>query len=302
MFVSIRRPFGTRRTRLATSAIAAISTLSLAPTVGSAAASPTRLTIGALPAAPTLGVLPQIDALGSQVIAIAPAEGLTAESSLTASSGNLWFSRLDDRPTKLQLAGVPAWAQPHLGTDAAGRAVAIYPRCAGTARSSCDLYAWDVAANTERPLTEANRRDAGELEGTMAGGALAWTVAPADEAATAADTPDAERTLMYRPAGGAPKLASNVGGRRLALRSGQIAQTVLASDQETSRVELIDVRAAHAARSFGSRVEPAPAGRSGCGSSVASCDSRWPRRSPLGSTACRSLARAPRDRSRPSSR
>lgn len=230
-----------RRRSAALAAVAALASVAAVATPA-AARDQTRATIGSLPASPAIGLWPQIDALGSHVIAVAPAAGLTELSAVTASTGELWFSRLDDRPTKLSLAGVPAWAQPHLGTDAAGRAVAVYPRCAADAIDSCDLFAWDVLANTERRLDEVNRASVGELEGTMQRGAVAWTVAPTGAAGQVSAGPELQRTLMYRAAAGAPRTITARGGRRLALRSGQIAQVVLNADQESSRVELVRVR------------------------------------------------------------
>lgn len=243
MSTSLRTP----RPRSIAAALAVVSLAGTGAAVSSAPAlgatnSSAHSTIGSLPASPALGLLPHIDALGSHVIAVAPAGGRTEETSLTPSSGELWFSRLDDRPTKLDLAGVPTWAQPHLGTDAAGRAVAVYPRCASDAINSCDLYAWDVVANVERPIDEVNRSSVGELEGTMQHGAVAWTVAPAGETAGATAAPDAERTLRYRSTSGPSRTITTKGGRQLALRSGEIAQTVLNADQESSRVELVRVR------------------------------------------------------------
>ncbi len=157
--------------------------------------------------------------------------------------------------------------------------------------NSCDLYAWDVVANVERPIDEVNRSSVGELEGTMQHGAVAWTVAPAGETAGATAAPDAERTLRYRSTSGPSRTITTKGGRQLALRSGEIAQTVLNADQESSRVELVRVRD----RSRRTLVQVSggagPAGPSACGSSAPNCGSPSPRSSRLACTACRCPSR-----------
>lgn len=233
------------RTRRGTAVIALTLAIGATgtPVAGAAStSSPTRLTVGQLPASPALGRFPNIDAVSNFVVAVAPTAGLTDDAKLTPSAGELWFSRLDDRPTKLPYAGVPVWAQPHLGTAADGHVVAVYPRCATEAITSCDLYAWDIDANAERPLNEVNSAAAGELEGTMQRGAIAWTVAPAGGAGSATTGLTSQRTLMHRSAAGAVKTVSARGGEELALRGTQIAQVVPRADRESARVELVQVK------------------------------------------------------------
>lgn len=237
--------------------LAATATVGATPSAHAATpkSSQTRPTVGQIPASPALGRYPQIDAVGNDVVAVGPGAGLTDASALTPSTGELWFSRLDDRPTKLPYAGVPVWAQPHLGTAANGHRVAVYPRCASDAVASCDLYAWDLDASAERPLTEINGASTGELEGTMQRGAIAWTVAPTGATGGATAGPKPQRTLMYRPARGATKKVSARGGEQLAFRGAQIAQVVPGADEESARVELVRVktgrRAALVTYSFG---------------------------------------------------
>lgn len=244
MSLHLRTPHARRGTALVLTALAAAGAaaeLSASVATAKPKPSPTRLTIGQLPASPALGLFPRVDAVGSFVIAVAPTAGLTDETVVTRATGELWFSRLDDRPTKLTVPGVPVWAQPHLGTTADGRAVAVYPRCATDAVASCDLYTWDVDANTERALSEVNGSATGELEGTMQGGTIAWTVAPDGALGSATTGPAPRRTLMHRTAAGGTTTVTARGGKQLALRGAQIAQVVPGADEESARVELVRV-------------------------------------------------------------
>jgi hypothetical protein len=187
--------------------------------------------------------LANLDATSNAVIAVVavPGEGWDKA---TATSGRVWFSRLDDTPTALSVDPVPSWAQPHWGTDATGRRVAVYPRCAGGTLKDCDLYAWDADANKERRLDEVDRPGVGEVEGTMDRGAIAYTTQTASTAsASAAKDPVVSRTLWLRRVGKSPLKLSSKGGDQLALHSGIVAQDIPLTPETASdgdhRVQLV---------------------------------------------------------------
>jgi hypothetical protein len=237
----------TNRTRAGLLAITGTAVLAAAAAAPAGAATEqvagkgTRNAIGQLPASPSLPALPTIDATDNWIVGVAGPKGVTDDSKLTASSGALWFARLDDRPSRIEgLAGVPSWAEPHFGTDASGRNVVVYPRCAGGKVGDCDLYAWDVDANTERKLTEIDVDGTGEIEGTMRHGALAWTTSTDGAFASAAFEPSLSRVLRYRTAAGATSVRTRRGGLRLALQAnGNIAQLHVGLSDFPAKVELI---------------------------------------------------------------
>lgn len=164
-------------------------------------------------------------------------------------------------PTLVTAAGtLPAWAQPHLGTNSAGAAVVIYPRCATAAVSSCDLHSYEVRARRTRRLGGGVRTTTvGETEGVMARGALAFTrwlaASPPTLGAGAVRT-----RLMYRPVGGPVREVTTRGGQQLALWGDWIAQV---RDTDPSRgecgqptVELVSTRGRRrTVRSYGCGIE-----------------------------------------------
>ncbi len=169
-----------------------------------------------LPAVASYGMeAPQLAASGS-IVAVAEVTGTSAQ--LLLGSGGI--------PQPVTGTGpLPAWAQPSLGTNASGRAVVVYPRCGDPADvASCDLYSYELAAKRERQLPGLNARGAGEVDGAMTRGAVAFNRWQGGTALPRRRLADETTRLMYRPVGGPTRLVTRRGGRQLALRGRWIAQ------------------------------------------------------------------------------
>ncbi|MDO9356532.1 MAG: hypothetical protein Q7T55_22735 [Solirubrobacteraceae bacterium] len=110
----------------------------------------------------------------------------------------------------------------HVGTDEAGGAVVVYPRCTSPlprpeGRRVCDLHVYDVATGKDRLVPGVRRPQRSEQEGVMDRGSLLY----------AATGPSAGRTgLWYRPAGGAERRIARNPGRQLALSGTRVAQVI----------------------------------------------------------------------------
>lgn len=233
-----REPRTTRHPRaIAVLAAAVLAALGAAPAAHAAVAAVE------LPDAPALGWSPRLDALGAQRVAVTPPAGAAFGTALTPGAASLWVWREGELPSGPVVTGLPVWAVPHLGTDAAGRRVVVYPRCSADRASACNLYAYDLESRTEQALSTVNASAAGELEGTMQGGAIAFTRSrPADAAAPIAEGAEPGRALLYRSVGGSTRRVSRRGGTSLALRGDRIAQNVILTDDgEFKQVELIRI-------------------------------------------------------------
>lgn len=131
-------------------------------------------------------------------------------------------------PTRAVGAGpLPAWAQPHVGTDAAGTVVITYPRCSTDYVSSCDLYVWTAKAKKAIRLTAISDPKRGETEGVLDRGNLALVREKAAILATlesvAVGREPYRTDIYYKPTGGALKRVTASGGRKIALRGSWIA-------------------------------------------------------------------------------
>lgn len=178
--------------------------------------------------APAVGAAPVVQPLGTygEQAHVAARGSSTALAILDPSRqfATLLFSA-DGIPVPAPGAGqLPIWAQPSIGTDASGSRVVIYPRCATTDVSSCDLYRYDPASATERPVAGVNRSGVGEVDGAMDRGAVAfnrWTDATTSPAMS---FPAQTTRLYYQSHSHRPRLISKRGGRQLALQGMWIAQ------------------------------------------------------------------------------
>jgi hypothetical protein len=131
-------------------------------------------------------------------------------------------------PTRAVGAGpLPAWAQPHVGTDAAGTVVITYPRCSTDAVRSCDLYVWTAKAKKAIRLTAISDPKRGETEGVLDRGNLALVREKAAILSTldsvAVGREPYRTDIYYKPMGGALKRVTASGGRKIALRGNWIA-------------------------------------------------------------------------------
>jgi hypothetical protein len=89
------------------------------------------------------------------------------------------YERVDGRTRRLAIPPIGPFAPDiDVGTDAAGRAVAVYPRCArvdGFGRlRGCDLFAYDFGRRRERPLRHLNTRRGSELTASVWRGRVAF--------------------------------------------------------------------------------------------------------------------------------
>ncbi len=127
-------------------------------------------------------------------------------------------------PTPIVGTGpLPTWARPHVGTNRSGHVVAVYPRCSGPLVATCDLYVYDFATLKETALAGVSRPNAGEVEGDMDRGAMAFSRWRLKAEPTGSG--DEATTLLYKPASGAARVVSKTkGGQQLALRGQQIGQ------------------------------------------------------------------------------
>ena len=197
------------RTRLTLTSAALLGSAWLAAATANGAAVPPAVA----PVTP-LAEPGQLSARGG-VVAVTQWNSLTSTPLLVGQNGAA--------PVQVPVAGpIPEWAYPHVGSDRRGRAVVIYPRCPGADVSSCDLWAYFVASRTSSPVKRVNTAAAGETEGVMIGGAVAFTRWTAESTPTRNDA-HATTTLMYKPATADARLVTRRGGQQLALSGDRIA-------------------------------------------------------------------------------
>ncbi len=127
------------------------------------------------------------------------------------------------------LVGVPSWARPHFGTTAEGRTVLVYPTCA---ENDCDLHAYDPVARADQEISGGATDAAYELEGDLDRGALAVSVRLKEIPSIVSTDIPAQR-LRYRPAGGALRTLTDLGGSFVNLDRGRIltARSVLGGSE-----------------------------------------------------------------------
>lgn len=219
---------------------------------------------------PVAGAAPVVQPLGAfGERAQVAARGSTTALALQDPSrqfATLLFS-VDGIPVPAPGAGrLPIWARPSIGTDASGSRVVIYPRCTTAEVSSCDLYRYDPASATERPVAGVNRSGVGEVDGAMDRGAVAfnrWT----DGTTSPASGFAAQTTrLYYKSHSHQPRLISKRGGRQLALQGTWIAQVRDTRKQEDSEIgQSCGVLTVELVRLSGKRrtVRKSPCGESG---------------------------------------
>lgn len=115
------------------------------------------------------------------------------------------------------LEPVSALAAPHIGTDADGGVVVVYPRCATSDGSRCDLYQAGVDGRGEQLVPGVNTAGSSELQGAIDHGSVAFLRSAGDLYAHHA-------SLYLRPVGGAARRLTRAGGTEIALSGDHIAQ------------------------------------------------------------------------------
>jgi hypothetical protein len=166
-----------------------------------------------------------------------------------------------DHRIGLSTAGAPAapvdhldpvvkGAAPHLGTDASGHRLLVYPRCRGARLASgCDLYEARLDGTGERKVPGVNTAAGNELVGVMDRGDVAFL-----RSAKGVGDPG----LYLRRRGGRAVRVTAAGGTELALRGRWIAQ-VRDADPTVGACGLPTVEL----RSFGGKVRTVQTRRCG---------------------------------------
>lgn len=150
--------------------------------------------------------------LTGQLARPSAADGLVLFSQ--AASDGRWYLHLRGRNGKVVRLPVAGAAQPFeadLGTTAAGRVVAVYARCVGTA---CRLVQLELATNRERVLAQTHAAGQSERAPTIFDGVVGF-----------------HRTSARRPGGGTYRLmALRRGARSRAVKRLRSRQVVVGAD------------------------------------------------------------------------
>lgn len=197
------------------SAIAATATLAASAAVLGVASASAAPTFTSLTPLPERG---QIAARNTVTVVTSTARDLRTE---------VWIGKGGNLPEVVRsITGVPDWAQPHVGTDAARKPVVIYPACADTARvDTCDLKQYEVLTGKISTVPGVNRSNAGEVEGTIDRGAVVaarWTSKDDPVGAAFGGQGKTRTTLVYKAAGSAARVLTTNGGQQLALDRGRV--------------------------------------------------------------------------------
>lgn len=145
---------------------------------------------------------------------VAAGRGWSAMTQADGTKAKLYVGKLGTSPVLAEHAApIIFWTQPHIGTDARGHAVIVYPSCV---KNACDLHALDPATGADAPLPGASSPGVNEVEGDLDRGALAYVTAPAGRPRSG------HSQLRYRPAGGPSRILDRLGGGYLDLDRGRI--------------------------------------------------------------------------------
>lgn len=202
--------------------------LAVSPTLATSAA---LLGAAGATAAPAFSTATQLDHRG-QIAVRGNTTVLTqiaAASSAQRGSADVWIGKGGNLPERVAaITGVPEWAQPHVGTDAARNPVVVYPSCSDVADvKTCDLKQYEVPSGKISTVPGVNTSSAGETEGASDRGAVVavrWTSATDPVAASLGGQGKTPATLVYRAAGASSARAlTTKGGQQVALDRGRVA-------------------------------------------------------------------------------
>jgi hypothetical protein len=148
-------------------------------------------------------VLHEPSSYGTTVVGLLPGRGSTSSLGVSVDGGPA---------TRIPaLAPVGSRAVPHLGTDAQGRVVVVYPRCV---KGRCDLYSARPDGTHEQRVPGVNAPGESQFQGAMDRGNVAFL-----------RTRAAYRTSLYlRRVGRPATLVTQEGGDDVALSGDHIAQ------------------------------------------------------------------------------
>ena len=178
-------------------------------------------------AAPSVSPITQFPKRGpiaarNTVVAVTQLDGDSA-TMLVGKGGNIPIARA-------AIKSLPAWGQPHIGTDANRKPVVIYPHCTDdTDVKTCDLRVYDVLSGQDAAVTGVNKPGIGETEGSMDRGAVAftrWTAKwqPNIATETAGGGLGSRTTLAYRAVGKTARVLTTEGGEQITLDRGRVVQ------------------------------------------------------------------------------
>lgn len=176
-------------------------------------------------AAPAFTTLDPLPARGQ----IAARNTVTVLTQTNASGGAaVWVGKGGNLPEPVPaITGVPAWAQPHIGTDEARKPVVIYPSCTDTAQvDTCDLKQYAVLTGKISAVAGVNTSGTGETEGAIDRGAVVaarWTAKDEPVSAAFGGQGKTPTTLVYRAAGKTARVLTTKGGQQIALDRGRVA-------------------------------------------------------------------------------
>ena len=174
------------------------------------------------PAFTTLDPLPQRGQIAAR-------NTVTAYTQIAADgSATLFVGKGGNLPERVPGAtGVPAWAQPHIGTDASRKPVVLYPSCSDVFLvETCDLKQYEVLTGKISTVAGVNTSGAGETEGAIDRGAVIatrWTSKEDPVPASQGGQGKTPTTLVYRAAGKTAKVLTTKGGQQVALDRGRVA-------------------------------------------------------------------------------
>lgn len=181
---------------------------------------------GAL-AAPAFTTLDPLPARGQ--IAVRGNTTVLTQINVGKGSADVWVGKGGNLPERVTaITGVPEWAQPHVGTDAARKPVVIYPSCADVFHTdTCDLKQYDVLSGKISTVPGVNRSSTGETEGVSDRGAVVatrWTSKEDPVPAAVGGQGKTPTTILYRAADAASaRVLTTKGGQQLALDRGRVA-------------------------------------------------------------------------------
>lgn len=180
-------------------------------------------TVPAAVAAPAFTTLDPLAARGQ----IAARGTVTAVTQIAKDhSAALWVGKGGNLPEPVAATtGVPDWAQPHVGTDAARKPVVIYPSCKDVAiTTTCDLKLLEVLTGKVKAVPGVNS-STGEVEGVIDRGAVVaarWTDEEDPVAGVQGGYGKTTTTLVYRAVGKPARVLTTRGGQQLALDRGRV--------------------------------------------------------------------------------
>lgn len=160
-------------------------------------------------------------------VAISYRDGLLAVATGGPRTLQLRIAELGKTPRAAEGAGpLPFWARIHVGSNASGYPVVVYPRCRSARLASCDLYEWDPRFRRERVIERVSKPGRAEVEGVEHSGNVLFVTsrtpgAVVDQAAML-DGAQVTGTITLQQWRRSPQRILASGGYALSLNVGKI--------------------------------------------------------------------------------